>query len=210
MSAPESPHISDQPRQLSGGDRMTWPKSIVIIVVLFGLYGVDFLYFLLPDAALFSLAMIGLVFWIPLFFHSLEALFKLRWKLISIFAIVWLLLSLRFLGVWAPTGWLHGQGFRVHILMAKDYPSGCKLTEFVEKNGKQMVGFCEGFDRGNYFDFIVYDTTGEFVLPLAQRSPEWKRAMSKATEEGIELKQNAYHLFGNFYAVSMEVSELRG
>jgi hypothetical protein len=83
----------------------TWPRGVIISVVLLGPYGHDFLYFILPSVV-FWLALTSSVFWIPLFFFSLESLFRLRCKLILIFAIVWALLSLRFLGVWAPTEWL--------------------------------------------------------------------------------------------------------
>jgi hypothetical protein len=59
----------------------------------------------------------------------------------------------------------------------------------------------------------VYDTTGEFVLPVSQRSPEWKQAMSEATDthEEIESRENgAYHLYGKFYAVFVSFYDMRG
>src|SRR5260221_9241680 len=184
---------------------MTWPKCVVIIVVLLGLYGANFLYFLLPGA--FSwLSLAGLVFWVPLFIFSLESLFKRRWKLVSIFAVVWVLLSPVFLNVWAPRYWLRGQGFHLSSLLNKEYFSGCKLTEFVENGIKQAVGFCGGGDRGDYFDYVVYDTTSESALPVSQRASEWKRLMAKATEEGGEAREEpTYHLFGNFYATSVSI-----
>jgi len=188
---------------------MTWPKWVVIVVVLLGLYGANFLYFLLPSAFLW-LTLAGLVFWIPLFLFSLDALFRRRWKLISIFTIVWVLLSPLFLGVWAPRYWLRGQGFHVSVLLTNDYLSGCKLSDFVENGTKQTVGLCGGGgDRGGYFDYVVYDTTGDSTLPVSERSPEWKRLMAKATEEGVESRENpTYHLFGNFYTTSVSIYEL--
>lgn len=180
----------------------------MIIIVLMGLYGDDFLYFLLPGT--FSWLMLaGLVCWMPLFVFSLDALFRRRWKLLSIFTVVWVLLSPLYLGVWAPRYWLRGQGFHLSTVLAKGYLSGCKLTEFVENGTKQTIGFCGGEDQGNYFDYIVYDTSGESVLPVSQRSPEWKRLMAKATEEGVESREKpTYHLFGNFYATSVSIYEL--
>ncbi len=182
----------------------------MIVVALLGLYGGNFLYFLLPDT--FSwLVLAGLVFWIPLSIISLDALFRRRWKLILIFAIVWVLLSPQFIGVWEPRYWLRGQGFHLRTLLTKEYLSGCKLTEFVENGTKQAIGPCPGGngDRGDYFDYIVYDTTGNSALPVSARSSEWKRLMAKATERGVESREHpTYHLFGNFYATSVSIYEL--
>ena len=188
---------------------MTWPKCVVIVVVLLGLYGANFLYFLLP-AAFFWLSVAGLVFWIPLFLFSLEALFKRRWKLVSIFAVVWVLLSPIVFNVWAPRFWLRGQGFHLSTLLTKEYFSTCKLTEFFENGTKQALGLCAGGgDQGSYYDYVVYDTTSNSALPVSQRSPEWKRLMAKAAEDGVELRENpTYHLFGNFYATSANLDEI--
>jgi hypothetical protein len=190
---------------------MTWPKWVVIGLVLFGTYGFDFFYFILPSDFLW-LTLAGFVFWIPLFVFSVGALFRLRWKLISTFAIVWvLLLSPLVFDVWALRYWLRGQGFRVSTLLTREYPSRCRLTEFVENGVKQTAGFCRGFDRGDFFDYIVYDTTGEFIMPVSQRSPEWKREMAKATEEPVVLRENAaFHLFGNYYAVYVSLLDGKG
>jgi hypothetical protein len=189
---------------------MTWPKRVVTVVALLGLYGSEFFYFLLPTAFWWLIFIAGLVCWIPLFHFSLGAVFRRRWKLISIFAIVWVLLSPVFLGVWAPRIWLRGQGFHVRTLLTKDYLSRCKLTEFVENGIKQTVGWCEGGSLTyDYFDFIVYDTTGNSALPVSQRSLEWKRWMAKATQEGVVSREHpTYHLFGNFYATTGSVFEL--
>jgi hypothetical protein len=96
-----------------------------------------------------------MVCWIPLFLFSLGAVFSRRWELISIFAIVWMLLSplvsplvssLVLVDAWELRYWLRGQGFRVRTLLTKDYLSKCKLTEFIENGNKQAVGWCEGGD----------------------------------------------------------------
>ncbi len=189
---------------------MTWPKCVVVFMVLFGPYGSAFLYFLLPGFVLW-LFLAGVVCLIPMFAFSLAALFRLRWRLISILSAVWTLLALPFLGVVGPLGWLFGQGFHVSNLLTGDYPSQCRLSEFVEGGVKQTIGFCRSFDRGDYFDYIVYDTTGEFLLPVSDRSVEWKSEMSKATEEGLESKEGrAHHLHGNFYHVYVPINEMRG
>jgi hypothetical protein len=149
---------------------------------------------------------------IPLGLFSFSALFRFRWKLIAIFAIVWVLLYLRFFGGW-PTEWLNAQGFHVGNLLTQNYPSGCSQHDFVVHDVKQKLGLCRGFDRGDHFDYVVYDTTGEFVLPVSQRSPEWKRAMSEVTNTHEELgsKENcAHHLYGNFYTVFVRPYDMKG
>jgi len=168
------------------------------------------LYFLLPGAFLW-LTLAGIVFWIPLFVFSVGALFRLRWKVISIFAIVLvLLLAPLLLDVWAPRYWLRGQGFRVSMLLTREYPFGCKLTEFVENGVKQTVGFCRVLGRGEIFDYIVYDTTGALFLPASQRSAEWKRLVAMATKKEVASSENsAYLLYGNFYAVTLSIYDLR-
>jgi hypothetical protein len=179
---------------------MTWPKWVVIVVALSGLYGSEFLYFLLPSVFGW-LALVGDWFIILLFFYSIGALFKRRWKWIAIFAVVWVLLYFHELGVDAPHEWFNRQGFHIHTLLAPDYLSKCQLTKFVENGVEQTGGFCERFDRGVIYDYIMYDTTGEFVLPMSERTPEWKRAMSAFPAPLVEREFGAFHLFGNFYRV---------
>jgi len=187
---------------------MTWPKRIAILLTLLGVYGIFFSYFLLPSAMVWC-GLTSIVFLFPLTVFSLEALFTLRWRLISVFSVVWLLLSLPFIVGEGPHEWLRVLGFYVKTRLANDYLSRCRLTDFVENGVKQTAGFCQGFDRGDYFDFVVYDTTGEFVLPVSRRTPEWKQVMSVATVKAVVSKENrAYHLFGDFYAVYVDIFEL--
>jgi hypothetical protein len=197
---------------IADGGRLTWPIGAVIFVVLFGLYGSDFFYFLLPNVMLW-LVLVGGACAVPLAILTFLALLRFRWRLIPIFVIVWALLSLRFFGVWAPTEWLNVQGFRVGNLLTQGYPAGCSHLEFIENGIKQTLGLCRGFDRGDHFDFIVYDKTGEFVLPASRRSPEWKQAMSEATNthEELESRENpAYRLYGDFYVVFVSFYDMRG
>ena len=87
----------------------------------------------------------------------------------------------------------------------------CQLTEFIENGVKQTAGRCDGFDRGLYFEHIIYDTTGEFMLPTSQRTPEWNRVMAGATVKAVLSKERpAYHLFGNYYCVIVDILDLEG
>jgi hypothetical protein len=179
---------------------VTWPKWIVIGVALFGVFGSHFLEYLLPSVV-FWLFLAGLIALLPLLIFSLEALFKRRWRSVAIFAIVGMLACLP-LSSRATVIWLRGQGFHFLTLLDGDYLAKCKLSDFVEGGIKQTVGFCEGFDRGDHFDFVVYDTAGEVVLPVPQRTPEWKRTMLAATEKAVVSEDGrADRLFGNYYSV---------
>ncbi len=73
------------------------------------------------------------------------------------------------------------------------------------------VGNCCGFDHGTYFIVVVYDTSGEFVLPASQRTPEWKQAMSAALSELVVSEEGrARHLYGNYYSVLMNLNDFQG
>ena len=129
----------------------------------------------------------------------------------SIFATVWVLLSLPFIGPSEPLRSVILAGFYIRTLLVDDYRSGCHVTEFIEKGVKQRAGYCEGFDYGQSFEDIIYDTTGEFTRPVSQRTPEWMRAMSGATYKGAVSEEGiAYHLFGNYYCVHTDMLSLKG
>lgn len=161
---------------VSGTDRidranLTWPERVVIVVALFGAYAPFFFYFLVPSELLsFLLLAVGAVSAIPLAVFSLQALFRLRWKSIFIFALVWALLCLFFVKPVAPQERLRLLGFYVRTRLIGDYLSRCRLIEFTENGVRQAAGSCEGFDRGLFFEDIVYDTTGEFMRPVSQRT----------------------------------------
>jgi hypothetical protein len=133
----------------------------------------------------------------------LGALIKLRWKWIAIFAVAFDLIFLPELGVVAPFRWLSHQGFRVHTLLDQNYLSRCRLINVVENGARQEeVGFCEHFDHLEICDFIIYDTTRQFVLPASRRTPEWKQAIAAvAANSLVSPDDDALHLFGNFYRI---------
>ncbi len=87
----------------------------------------------------------------------------------------------------------------------------CRLTEFVENGIKQTVGYCRGFDHGTHIIEVVYDTTGEFILPVSQRTPEWKRAMSEVLSPPVVSEEGrARRMFGNYYSVFMYLNDFQG
>src|SRR5262249_10343127 len=112
---------------------LTWPECIAIGVTLFGVYVPLFFYFLIPSELLsYCLLSLGALSAIPLAVFSLQALVRLRWKSIFIFALVWVLLGLFFITPIAPQEWLRALGFYVRTRLAGDYLSRCRLTEFTE------------------------------------------------------------------------------
>jgi hypothetical protein len=148
--------------------------------------------------------------WFFIIFVSLGILLLRRWIAVAIFAAAWIWL---FYGPSHGPGesffWLTKQGFHFHASPVKAYLSRCRLVEFAENGTKQTVGFCEN-NQTSTIDFIVYyDTTGEFSLPLSQRTSEWKQAMSQLARDEI-LERRAYRFFEDFYRIEMPLEKYRG
>jgi len=189
--------------------------------ILVGLFAANwfvsgFLTSLTPTVA-YWIPWICLACWIPLFCVFLGALFRRSWKGAAIVLTALLLDVFCFAkpqSVESLRFWFFAKGFRIHAFPAKDYLSGCHLTEFVEDGVKQTVGTRESWGAGyEYTDyFAFYDTTGEIALPLSQRTPEWKDAMwhhppKRALRDSAD---RAAHLFGSFYRVTVYDNEFDG
>jgi hypothetical protein len=196
-------------RELVLDGKMTWPKCVVIIVLLICFYSPAFFSLLYPSVGFWPLLGAALLLF-PLLGFSVEALVRLRWKQLGVFAVVWLLIVLPFSNVAPqPKIWMIRLGFFVKTMLAGDYLSGCRLSEFTENEVKQTIGVCDGFDSGQIFDFVVYDTTGELMLPVSQRTPEWSRVMSKAVAPAVvSIEDPAYPLFGHYYVVELTMLQL--
>jgi len=208
---------------------MTPLKYVLIIVVLLGPYALSFLSYLLPTLSRWLIA-ISLACWIPLFFFSLSALLRRKWKAAAIFSITWVLASLPFIQIEPVTEirfWLFLQGFRIHASPVEGYLSKCRLTEFIEKGVKQKVGECEASGSSDTIVYVVfYDTTGELALclagdarrrnkrlvPVSQRTAEWKDAMWDYPPRGVlrDGSDRAAPLFENFYLVAILSEEFEG
>lgn len=194
---------------------MTPLKYVLIAVVLLGPYALSFLSHLLPTLSHWLIG-ISLACWIPLFFVSLSALLRRKWKAAAVFSVTWVLASLPFLQIEPVTEirfWLFLQGFRIHASPVGSYLSKCRLTEFIEKGVKQKVGECEASGSSDTIVYVVfYDTTGELALPVSQRTTEWKDAMWDYPPRGVlrDGSDRAAHLFGNFYLVAILSEEFEG
>lgn len=191
---------------------MIWPaaaiRCIVLLFVVLTFGSAAFLNLVWPSAS-FLLALASAAVAIPLLIFSLEALFRFRWRWVVIFTAVWLVVIPPFFGFSELTLWLSAQGFHLRTLFTRDYLASCRLVEFVEDGAKQSAGVCEGIDEGSLFEMIVYDTSKQVILPVVQRTPEWKDAMLKAGSGQVVVSEEnrAQHLFGNFYAVYIALDE---
>lgn len=189
---------------------MKWFRRISIAVPLFCLYGGHFFFFFAPSALIWMF--IGtLLFIVPLLFFLIGAVVQRDWKSSAILALTWLLIVLAFTDIQEPRGWIRIAGFYAKTKMVSNYLSSCELSDFVENGVKQTMGFCEGHDRDDYYEAVVYDTTGEFVLPASERTPEWKAMMRTTVKDAqVDRDQAAYHLFGHYYAVVISNLDLTG
>jgi hypothetical protein len=189
---------------------MKWFRRISIAVPLLGVYGGYFCYFFAPSVLIW-LFIAAFLFLIPLACHSIQALWYRNWRLSSVFALTWLLLIVPLTDLQVPREWLKILGFYAKTRLVSDYPSKCRLSDFVENGVTQTAGVCEEINREDYFEYVIYDTTGEFVLPAAERKPEWKRMMSvKIKDAPVDNDRTAYHLFGHYYAVVLSLADLTG
>ncbi len=145
------------------------------------------------------------------FVFALLALIRRRWSALAIF---FLALAVIVLGsVTQPGHWLRATGFRIYASPIEQYLSGCRLSVFVEDGKQQQVGECEGIPTSEItWVYVIYDTTGQLLLPRAQRTQEWKSAvrMLSSPDAYIETEGRASHLYGDFYIFPIRIDELQG
>jgi hypothetical protein len=144
---------------------------------------------------------------------ALLALIRRRWSTLAIFCFPFVVIFLDAYGWRQPGYWLRATGFSIHASPIEQYLSRCRRVEFVEDGKKQQVGECEGIaTSGITWNTVIYDTTGQLVLPRAQRTREWKSAvgMLSSPDVYIEMEGRASHLFGDFYIFAIRIDELQG
>lgn len=209
MSGLIGPSLEQSP-VVDGSDRfdrtgLTWPKRIIIALAPLALYAAFFFHFLI-DSNMLGLCLLATsaLLAIPLAVFLLQALLRRHWKLVSIYAFVLVLLCVPFTETVGPHVWLRSLGFYVRTQSFGDYRSACRLTDFIEDGVKQTAGACEAFDGGEQYELIIYDTTGEWMRPPPQRSPEWTHVMEGATMIAtLPKERRAYRVFGNYYCLAI-------
>lgn len=140
---------------------------------------------------------------------ALWALIRRCWHRLAIFCLPLVVISF----FAQANKWLQATGFRIYASPIEHYLSGCRLVDFVEDGKKQRVGECEGIPTsGITWNTVIYDTTGQLVLPRVQRTHEWKSAvgMLSSPDVYIETEGRASHLFGDFYVFAIRIDELQG
>jgi hypothetical protein len=183
-----------------------------LFIAIPAIWAIDaFLSYPAPIAA-YWLIWLYVAFVIGLFVLFLGALFRRRWKEVAVFCAMGPFVLLPYLGPSISLGWLYVEGFRFHASPIDQYLSRCKLIEFVEKEAKQKVGVCERQRLiGEGTLTVIYDTTGELMLPVAQRTPEWTKAMVRFSPGKFftQSEGRAEHLFGDLYdiVVPLEVAD---
>jgi hypothetical protein len=193
---------------------MTPLKYLLVIFVAASWFASAFLAYLLP---IFSERLVWVSFacWVPLLFFSLSALFRCRWKMVAVFSATWVVafLSLtRLESVERFRFWLLVQGFRIHVAPVERYLSRCELVAFAEDGMKQQLEECESANMSSYArDVVFYDTTGQIVLPPAQRTQGWKDAIYNFAPHCYLVETAvARHLFAKFYSVAIAIEHEDG
>jgi hypothetical protein len=158
----------------------------------------------------YTLIWVYLACLLALFFLFLKALFRFwsRWKEIPIFLAIGAVVLLPYYRlaylIEIPGAALVTIAFRVHSSPIEQYLERCDLVRFSEDDSAQSVGECERFGIGNEDEVAVfYDSTGEFILPVSQQTPEWTAAMRhfEPVDRLIKTKGRTSHLYGHFYSI---------
>jgi hypothetical protein len=142
-----------------------------------------------------------------LFVGALLALIGRRWNTLAIFCVAFAVILLP-----QPGHWLRATGFRIHASPIEEYLAQCRLVTFEEDGKKQQVGECQHIPTTEItWDIVIYDTTGQFFLPLAQRTNEWTNAMGMLSSPDVFTKPGrGSHIVGDFYVIGVRIDELQG
>lgn len=184
---------------------MTWWKYLLVVAALASwLAGLLLAY--VSSLADWPLLYIWGACLLALLFLALRAVVRGGWRELAIVSLPLVMMTLPAFGLPLPADWLQAVGFRIYASPVESYLSRCRLYDFIDDDGtKQRIGQCHSVRRA--FDervTVVYDTTGQFGLPLERRTSAWQSAVSRHLSAGMFLARNNdgwSHIFGNFYAV---------
>jgi hypothetical protein len=194
--------------------RMKWWKYALVVIALTS-WLATLLLDLISSYADWPLIYISAACLFALSFFTVAALVRRRWRELAIVSLPVVVIVLPVLGVTTPAHCLRVVGFRIYASPIESYRSGCTLHEFVDDDGtKQQVGQCHSV-RQMFGDHItvIYDTTGQFVLPVERRTAAWQSAVMWHLSAGTFLARNndgRSRIFGNFYAVYVPLAREDG
>jgi hypothetical protein len=140
---------------------------------------------------------------------ALSALFRRKWSALAVFVFP---LAVLFLPA-QPSQWLLATGFSIYASPIEEYLSRCRMITFVEDGEGQQVGECQGLaTSGITWNVVIYDTTGQFMLPLARRTQAWKDAMGMLSSPKVfaESEGRGSHIVGQFYSIVIRIDEDQG
>jgi hypothetical protein len=142
-----------------------------------------------------------------LFLLALVALIRLRWREFASFSLPLIVVLLPMCGVKKLSEWLQATGFRIYASPVESYLSRCKLYDFLDDDGAgRQVGECYAFpDILESHRGVIYDTTGQLLLPAECRTKSWRSAMDSHLFGGafVARANGASRIFGDFYSVEI-------
>jgi hypothetical protein len=153
--------------------------------------------------------------WLALVVFALWAVLGRRWRELAVFLSTAIIIALPGLGVPQLADWIQQAGFRLYASPLESYLSGCKLFDFIDDDGsKQQVGQCRSIPQAfNSRLTVIYDTTGQFALPVERRTRAWKWTVSWHLSPGAffaDRNHDDAHIFGNFYSVLTTLNQEEG
>jgi len=177
----------------------------IAFVVFFGLerfiYG--FLKFILPVTASWMPTVTTLA-WMPLLLVACAMLIFRQWKVVTAIALAFGLQAVFSAPIAGsrPLYWAVAQGFRLHAWPSDQYLQRCDLKNFVKDGLTYPVGDCHDcyqFLDEPFYECVVYDASGEILLPASQRNREWWNLIPNSRDRALNPRGRTVHLFGNFY-----------
>jgi hypothetical protein len=192
------------------GKSLRLPLAYALFVAILGDWIATPLLLFSHPTFTYKLIWIYLACLLALFVLFLGALFRFwsRWKEIAVFLAIGAVVLLPYYRLAyllePPAAALRTIAFRVHSSPVEEYLARCNLVQFNENGSEQSVGVCELFGVGNEDAVaIFYDSTGEFILPISQRTAKWTAATShiRPTDMLTKTEERAFHLYGNFYYI---------
>jgi hypothetical protein len=140
-------------------------------------------------------------------------LFRLRWRDAICCALPLALAVLSHLYGTGPARLLQVAGFLIHAAPMESYLSRCRLIAFQEGDQQQQLGRCESISKwGDFNVTIIYDTTGEFLMPIQRRTRQWNSAIRDLPAGNFLTKPqgSSRHIYGNFYSVVLRAQDEDG
>ena len=153
---------------------------------------------------------VAAIYVLALMLWAAPALLRKDWGAAAVrWLAVLLCILLRFGG---PTySLLEEAGFWAMTFPTSQYIRQCHPTIFFEDGLQQEVGLCDIMHRFwvDYFDYIVYDTSGEIDRPPGLRTDQWKDVVRLFPLGRViaTIQLRTTQIIGPFYAVRFDLQD---